>query len=288
MKRYLLPLALFLAACSSGPTVKPAPERKAEAEELFEGTEGCFLLYDLRTKSFDVTLNKKYCYERSPACSTFKVPLAVMAADAGLIKDKHTAFRWDKKERALPAWNSDQTAESWMKNSTVWVSQELTRKLGRKKVQAYLKKFSYGNRDFSGDLDAAWLTASPNRESTPLRTSVKISPFEQVDFLEALWRNELPVNPKAAELARELTYLGESPNGFTVNGKTGSGFVGRGNDQRLGWFVAHLSGNGKEYLAVTRFEDKEPAEKGAQKNLQMGGPRAKEITERLLRSAGLW
>jgi beta-lactamase class D len=286
MRAAFLIFLFTLSACSAGPTVKPGPERQAEAEELFEGTEACFLLYDLKAKSYEVTFNKKYCYERSAACSTFKLPLAVMAADAGLIKDKDTAFKWDGQEKGIDSWNEDQTAESWIKNSTVWVSQELTRKLGRKKVQAYLKKFSYGNRDFSGDLDAAWLTPAPflDHGKREPRTSMKISPIEQVDFLESLWRDELPVKASAGKLARELSYLRETPNGFTLSGKTGSGFVGRDHDKRLGWFVAHVAGNGREYLAVTRFEDKEPADKDA----DFGGKRAREITEKLLRSAGLW
>ena len=287
MKRPTLALLLITgilaSSCSTGPTVQPEKVRKAQAEQLFSATEGCFLLYNLRTKSYDEIFNKDYCYERTAACSTFKVPLAVMAADDGSITSEQTPFRWDRKARMIPAWNQDQTAASWMKESAVWVSQELTRKLGRKKVQNYLRDFAYGNRDFSGDIDGAWLTPAPFLSKEP-RTSVKISPIEQVDFLEQLWRNELPVSAEAQGLARKLTYLEESPNGFTIHGKTGSGFVGVGNRQRLGWFVAHVQGNGKEYLAVTRFVDREPADPKA----AFGGTQAKEITKKLLGAAGLW
>lgn len=286
MKRALFALTLVLfAACAARPEVKLEAERQAEVEQLFAGTEGCFLLYNLRTKSFESTFNKKYCYERSAPASTFKVPLAVMAADAGLVKSESIPFKWDGKDKGLQVWNADQTAASWIKNSAIWVSQGLTKKLGRKKVTAYLKKFSYGNRDFSGDLDAAWLTPAPFFEGgrREPRNSLKISPFEQVDFLEALWRDELPVAKPAQALARSLLRL-EEAHGFALSGKTGSGYVGREADRRLGWFVAHVAGNGKEYLAVTRFEDREPAEKDA----ETGGQRAREITELLLRSAGLW
>lgn len=280
---WLLVAGILFTGCSTGPTVQPEKARKAQAEQLFAGTEGCFLLYNLRTKNFDEIFNKDYCYERTAACSTFKVPLAVMAADAGLIRDENTPFTWDRKPRMIPAWNQNQTAASWMNESVVWVSQELTRELGRKKVQNYLRKFAYGNRDFSGDIDGAWLTPAPFLPKEP-RTSVRISPVEQVDFLEQLWRNELPASEHAQALARKLTYLEESPNGFTLHGKTGTGFVGQENRQRLGWFIAHLQGNGKEYLAVTRFVDREPAEAKA----GFAGAQAKEITKKLLGAAGLW
>ncbi|RZA08493.1 MAG: class D beta-lactamase [Proteobacteria bacterium] len=277
-------LFLGLAACASPPKVKPEGERKAEIEEIFAGTEGCFLLYNLKTKNFESIYNKKYCYERTAPASTFKIPLAAMAIDAGLILDKKTPFRWDGVKRKINSWNEDQTAASWLKNSTVWVSGIITKKLGRKKVQAYLKKFGYGNRDFSGDIEAAWLTASPEEEEKGRRSTVKITAYEQIDFLEALYTNELPVSAKARELTRSLIDLDESSRGFHLSGKTGSGYVRAGSPRRLGWFVAHLVGNGKEYLVATRFADLDtPAEDAG-----YAGPRAREITEQLLHSAGLW
>jgi beta-lactamase class D len=284
LRALALGLGLGLVACASPPVVKPEAMRKAEVEEIFAGTEACFLLYNLQTKNFESTFNKKYCYERTAPASTFKVPLAAMAIDAGLIQSEKTPFRWDGAHRKIKAWNEDQTAQSWLKNSTVWVSGVITKKLGRKKVQAYLKKFSYGNRDFSGDLESAWLTSSPGEEEKGRRSSVKITAYEQIDFLEALYTNELPVSAKARELTRKLIDLDESSRGFHLSGKTGSGYVRAGSPRRLGWFVGHIVGNGKEYLVATRFGDLDtPAE-----DAEYGGTRAKEITEQLLRSAGLW
>ncbi len=45
-----------------------------------------------------------------PACSTFKVALALMAFDKALLKDESTFFKWDGKDHGMAAWNKDQTA----------------------------------------------------------------------------------------------------------------------------------------------------------------------------------
>ncbi len=166
-KYFLLsPFVFAFLACSSTPEKKEAPVAPvASAFNLltmsFEKLDGCFLLYDMKSKDYIEEFNSARCRQQTAPCSTFKVPLAVMAFDAGVLKDEQTKFKWDGKKRSILTWNQDQTASSWMKESVVWYSQIITKKMGRKKVQAYLDKFQYGNHDFSGDIATAWLTGSP-------------------------------------------------------------------------------------------------------------------------------
>ena len=68
-----------------------------------------------------------------------------------------------------------------MRDSVVWVSQILARNIGTKKIEGYLDDFSYGNKDFSGGTEGAWLTPAPFLLATP-NTSLKISAFEQGSF----------------------------------------------------------------------------------------------------------
>ena len=90
----------------------------------------------------------------------------------------------------LEVWKQDQTPKSWMKNSCVWYSQVLTRKLGMQKFQSYVTKLNYGNMDLSGDkgknngLTNAWLSSS-----------LEISSIEQISFLEKLLNNTLRIMP---------------------------------------------------------------------------------------------
>ncbi|WP_374077100.1 penicillin-binding transpeptidase domain-containing protein [Bdellovibrio bacteriovorus] len=265
-------IALNVLSCSSKEMAKPEPAPK-KMESYFPNVNGCFLLYDMKNSKWVEEFNPERCKERTAPCSTFKVPLALAAFDAGVLKDENTLYKWDGKQRWLPDWNKDQTAASWMKYSTVWYSQRITEKMGRKKVQSYLNKLEYGNKDFSGGLDDAWLTP---------KASVLISGYEQIEFWKKLWTNSLPVSQKSLELTRKLTFLETTPRGFTLHGKTGSGNFGVDNGQRLGWFVAHIEGQGKEYLAVVTLNDLTPTSETG------GGRLAKEALLAILKDRGLY
>jgi beta-lactamase class D len=249
------------------------------AVKLPSKVEDCFLLYNVKTGQYEKSVGGARCEERFSPCSTFKVPLAVMSFDAGILRDENTSFLWDGRRRMLSVWNQDHSAKTWMQNSVVWYSQELTKIMGEKKLQSYMNKFEYGNKDSSGSLTTSWLTMKNRAEST-----IKISAYEQVDFLKKLWSGKLPVSQKAIDITKKITYLETSKNGFVLNGKTGSGQMGENMDRRLGWFVAHIEGNGKEYIAVYTFNDK----KAAPKDAPYAGPEAKEKLKSLLAKEDLW
>jgi beta-lactamase class D len=270
-KMILLALLLLLTSCTT-PKKKSNPEKHP-----FVGMRGCFLLYNLKTEKLEKKMGDA-CEERFPACSTFKVPLAVMAFDSGILKDKFQTLKWDGKKRMLEQWNRDHNAASWMKESVVWFSQELTPKLGKKKFQEYLTKFNYGNKDFSTGLTTAWL----NSPSDP-RGSLGITAFEQIEFMKKLWRNQLPASKSSMELTRNITYLETSPNGFKLSGKTGSNGYDAERKIQFGWFIAHVTNGEKEYIAVTNISDLKPIE-----TKSFGGPRAKDITRQILADEGLW
>lgn len=256
----------FLSACSLAP-------------KFGSQTDTCFLLYNLKTSQYEKVIGGARCEERYTPCSTFKVPLAVMSFDAGILRDENTSFLWDGVVRSkIPVWNQDHTAMSWMQNSVVWYSQELTKMMGKKKAQDYLKKFQYGNEDFSGSLTQAWLLPIDLSQST-----IKISAYEQIEFMKKLWTGTLPAKKKALDITKKITYLETSKNGFTLHGKTGSGSLGAQRNLRLGWFIAHIEGQGKEYLAVYTFNDKTPS-----KDLSYGGPLAKEEMKKILIKEKLW
>jgi beta-lactamase class D len=266
-------LLVMSISCSSS---KKSSQSSAQSTP-FAGMKGCFLLYNLKTNTFEKTIGEA-CEERFPACSSFKVPLAVMAFDSGVLKDEKQVLKWDGEKRFLEAWNKDQDAKSWMHESVVWFSQRLIPKLGKKKFKEYLSKFKYGNEDVSTGITSAWL----NSPSDP-RGSLAINAFEQVEFMKKLWINELPVTKRSMEITRQITYLETSPNGFKLSGKTGSNFYDGARKIQLGWFISHIGNGEKEYIAVTNLSDLKPIETD-----KFGGYRAKEITKSMLKEAGLW
>jgi beta-lactamase class D len=275
---------LLIAGCllvSAGCTTSEKVS-SAKIEDSFEGKEGCFLLYDVKHHSYVKVIGEENCKRRLTACSTFKVPLALMAFDSGALRDENTKLKWDGKVYSIQSWNQDHTAQSWMKNSVVWYSQLLTRKIGSAKIRKYLHSFHYGNEDFSSGIRTSWLTIAPFVTEDD-KGSLKISPYEQAEFTRRFWREEFPISRRAYELTKKITFLVNSPSGYVVHGKTGSGFFGPAQSSRIGWFIAHVEGHGKEWIAVTSFTDSRPGpEKG------YAGLEAKEITLRLLGENNAW
>ena len=177
-----------------------------------------------------------------------------MAFDAKLINDQNSTKKWDGQRYRVAAWNQDQTAQSWINNSTIWYSQQLTWQLGADKIKRYLKVFDYGNQDFSGGMDTAWLTPAPYLKQQ-YGFSLKISAMQQAEFFKNLLLNKLAVSTEAQQFAKRLIYLQTTPNGYTFSGKTGSGFTDTTYKRRIGWFAGTVSKGEQQYVIVSNYID---------------------------------
>lgn len=246
-------------------------------KDYFPKMRGCFLLYNLKTEKFVQAIGGKTCQERFPACSTFKIPLAAMAFDSGILKDENQTLKWDGKKGFLDQWNQDHNAKTWMRDSVVWFSQRLTPQMGEKKLKKYLKDFNYGNQDLRGGITQAWLK-SPSEE-----IGLKISAYEQIQFMKKLWTGKLPISKKAIELTQKITFLENSPKGYALSGKTGSNFFDKEKTKHFGWFISHLGRGDEEYITITSISDLESTDPQS-----YGGRRSREITKQILADEGLW
>lgn len=273
----LVALGLVAVVLLTAPAQAVATAGEPDFVKLFAGRDGCFELYDLKTSKLIVRSDERRCAERTSPCSTFKVPLALMAFDAGILADASSSMKWDGTVTSREVWNHDQTAASWMQDSVVWFSQRLTPMLGMEKVKSYLARFDYGNQDMTGGLTAAWLSSS-----------LKISPDEQLLFLERFWREELPVSKHAFDVTKEITFVDKSASGWTLHGKTGSGHAGSSGanpDSTLwqGWFVGHVARGDREYVFVTAYTDRVVS-----RDRSPGGWIARDITKTILKKMGLY
>lgn len=234
------------------------------ASTLYNKTTGCFLLYDVTNDQEIAFYNREKSKIRMAPDSTFKIALSLMAFDSKII-NQDTKFSWDKVDRGLSLWNQDQTPQTWIRNSVVWVSQAITPKLGLDRIQRYLVSFDYGNKDFSGNpqrndgLTNAWL-----------ESSLKISPAEQVVFLKKLILRNLEVTKSAIQSTLDNMFLMESDKGTKIYGKTGAGFS---SDRSLqnGWFEGFaVTKEGHKYIFVSALT-------GALGNKLVSSLKAKEI-----------
>lgn len=167
-----------------------------------------------------------------PPASTFKIPNTVIALETGVVQSlDEPVFEWDGAMRAMggkpvEAWNRDQTLREAFRNSTVWVYQEIARKVGPERMARLVDAFDYGNRTI-GEIDRFWLDG-------PLA----ITALEEIDFLRRLHAGKLPVSARAQALAREALLL-ETTEAYVLSGKTGWAF-----EHKIGWFVGWIEAKG--------------------------------------------
>jgi beta-lactamase class D len=212
------------------------------------------------------------CRTRVTPASTFKIPLAVMGFDAGILTDAQTPalpFKAGYADWGGDAWKRENTPQSWMKHSVVWYSQRIAEGLGVGSLERYARDFGYGNSDFSGDpgknnaLERAWISSS-----------LKISPIEQLGFVRNLITGKLPVSDAAASKAMSIVEDWATPGGWTLWGKTGSAYPRQadGTFDRAagwGWFVGWAQ-KGDRTLVFVRLNQDERRERVS------GGLRARD------------
>ncbi len=198
--------------------------------------EPCLAMADAATGKWLV--HEGVCDKRLPPMSTFKLPIALMGYDAGILQDEHHPVLPFKQGYVdwRPQWRRAHDPSSWMKESVVWYSQQVTLQLGAQRFASYVQRFGYGNLDVSGDegkqngLSASWLNSS-----------LRISPDEQIGFLRRVLNRELGVKPKAYRMSATLLRRPDPVAGWQVFGKTGSG-------SDVGWYVGWLERDGKRIV----------------------------------------
>jgi beta-lactamase class D len=182
--------------------------------------------------------------------STFKIPLSLIGFDSNILKSENDPS-WSLPDGADPYINvckGAHTPRTWMRDSCLWYSRILTTKLGMEKFQNYVSKFAYGNMDISGGLTDAWISSS-----------LKISPKEQVRFLQNFIDRKLPVVDKAYQMTKNIMFIQEMAGGWKLYGKTGNGkqFDKDGNKTELqhGWFVGFIQKNEKTIVFASHIAD---------------------------------
>lgn len=245
MKKILTTLLLLCFVSTSFADIK------VNVAKYFVGETGCFILYDLMTGKRMTEYNPVRCKVRVSPNASFDVALSLMAFDQNIINEG-TLFTWNGTTWSESGWNQNQNPETWLTNSVEWVSQTLTPLLGMDKINSYLKIFDYGNQDFSGDkgknngLSNAWL-----------ESSLQISAEEQMNFLNKLIDNDLPISKAAMSYTKENMYLETSANGWQLYGKTASGTA-----PNLvwpeGWFMGFVENGNKAYGFVLNYTDTQP------------------------------
>ena len=197
--------------------------------------------------------------------STFKIVNSLIALETGAIENEYQVFKWDGKPKTLKQWEQDLTLRGAIHASAVPVFQQIARNIGERKMKKYLNKLSYGNANIEGGIDRFWLDGQ-----------LRISAINQIIFVEALSRNELPVTDRSQYIVKEALISEATPD-YVVHSKTGFSGVGTKESPGIGWWVGWVE-KGIEiyYFAFNMDIDREGML-----------PYRKAIPKKLMESSGL-
>ena len=237
---------------------------QANLAQPFEdlGIDGSIVIYDL---------NGDRTYEHNPErnatpflpASTFKILNSLIALETGVIANDLAILTWDGVERSIPTWNRDLNLRTAFSVSAVWFYQVLARRIGHEQMQEWVQAADYGNQTIGDEdaIDTFWLTGD-----------LRITPQQQIQFLQRLYRNELPFSEGAIATVKDIMIVEQTPD-YTIRAKTGWAL-----QEQVGWYVGYVEQDENVYFFATNITIRDENDLAARA----------EVTRRCLGLLGLW
>ncbi|PZE21566.1 BlaR1 family beta-lactam sensor/signal transducer [Paenibacillus xerothermodurans] len=229
----------------------------------FSGHEGAFVLYDTQADQYRIYNERKSTWRVSPD-STYKIYSALIGLEAGVISAERSEVEWNGVTYPYDAWNQNQNLSTALKYSVNWYFETMESRIDPSRLHGYVQQINYGNADLSGGPEPFWL-----------ESSLKISPVEQVQLLQAFYENRFGFQGKHIRTVKDAIKL-EEKDGALLSGKTGTGTVNQKNAN--GWFIGYVETSGNTYFFATNIQSEDHA----------NGSTAAEITLSILRDKGIY
>jgi len=233
MKRvFILTLiTLFTVTSLAHSAFFPIPNKSAQT--IFAGKKGTFVIIDCSSEAISI-YNPEESSEKLPPCSTFKIWNTLIGLESGIIRSADDDFyKWDGETRSYPEWNKDLKLKEAFQVSCVPAFQDLARQIGTQRMQIWVDKIGYGDRDISSGVDVFWLPEAG-------RKTLLISPEEQARLIYRLVSGKLLFSENAKATLKNIMTIKKTEGGV-LYGKTGSSRF------NLGWFVGYVESNSKTY-----------------------------------------
>lgn len=245
MKNFFYVFLILFAACANKPSQKdetvdsqPQLSHNAEFQSLLDSAklEGAILIFDPGSNMY-VSNDFSHAKTGFLPASTYKVPNSIIALETGVVENDSTLFKWDGEPRSLKMWETDMIFREAFQRSCVPCYQQIAREVGVMRMREMLDKLAYGNMVVdSSSIDLFWLQG-PSR----------ISQFEQIDFIQRLYQQELPISQRTMDLMKKIMFIEEKP-GYRIYGKTGWSIRDGFNN---GWFVGYVEKGEQVYYFAT-------------------------------------
>ena len=229
------PPARVAAASPSAAVAAPTPATAGSSIAALPAAVGAFdaehvtgtmALYDTRDGKLSCS-DPARCDRGYIPASTFKIANTIIGLETGVVSDADSPLPWDGKQYDNPDWNRDHTLRSAVQVSCVPCFQSIARKVGEAQMKDWVSRLDYGNHDIGGKIDFFWLGGA-----------LRITPFQQIDFLRRLDGGKLPISEHTLDTVRDVLTLDVGPD-YVLRGKTGSAMPPE-QPSEVAWFVGFV------------------------------------------------
>jgi beta-lactamase class D len=256
----------FLQACAGAAVLPSLTDviARPDLEKRFTeaGCRGTLVTYDLASGQTTI-VNPARAGKGFVPASTFKVFNALVSLETGVIRDEKEVIPWDGIKRSRVELNRNHTLASGMRISALPHFQELARRVGPRRMKAWLDRVGYGNRSMAGPADLFWLEGG-----------LRISAREQVAFLRRLYEESLPFSKRSMRIVKRILRVEETPR-YRLHAKTGWALK----PSEVGWWVGWMERGGKATIFAANLE---PAREGVE-----FGPLRTAVPRALLKELGV-
>ncbi|MEL6944241.1 MAG: class D beta-lactamase [Bacteroidota bacterium] len=204
--------------------------------------KGAILLYDAKNDIYHSNDFDWVKQGKLPA-STFKIANSIIALETGVVENDSTLFAWDGEPRGMRVWEQDLILGEAFHRSCVPCYQEVARKIGAERMNDHLQKMEYGEIVVdSSNIDLFWLQGDS-----------RISPMQQIDFLQRFYEEKLPISERTTGIMKKMIVM-EHSDDYKLSGKTGWSIRDGHNN---GWFVGYLEKGERLYFFATNVDPQE-------------------------------
>lgn len=235
----IAPTSLAIAEPVSPPVPQVAQASQPDFSQHFQDLdiEGSIVIYDLNQDLTHQHNPERNATSFLPA-STFKILNSLISLETGVIANELSILTWDGVDRSIPAWNRDHNMRTAFPASTVWFYQVLARRIGYERMQQWVAAADYGNHNIgnSDAIDTFWLNGD-----------LRITPQQQIQFLQRLQSNSLPFSDDTLATVKDIMIVERTPD-YIIRAKTGWALVGE-----VGWYVGYVEQNENTYFFATNI-----------------------------------
>jgi beta-lactamase class D len=204
-----------------------------------EGVQGSMVVHDVAADHWYHINGSDLDVGTLPA-STFKIFSSLYGLESGVIDGPEHVLPYDGSSQGRPEIARDLSLTEAYHMSAYWYHRAIARQAGGAVIKHWLDTVGYGNTDTTGGFDRCWVAGA-----------LRITPLEQVRFLERLWRSELPFSERTMDLVKGMM-VEKDTLGHVLRAKTGWAVV---DSVDIGWYVGwvEVEGGRGPYFFATRL-----------------------------------